>query len=97
MLSFAFCVSVFPAPDFRSTSHDSEDTKLRFVTCQSLWNQIKSETEVSLVSHTKVVLCTCNNAACFFVSGDLFDMLKSAWQLVKTIGGPEILTGQNIR
>ncbi|XP_014118787.1 PREDICTED: origin recognition complex subunit 3 isoform X2 [Pseudopodoces humilis] len=30
---------------FRSTSNDSEDTVLRFVTCQSLWSQIKSETE----------------------------------------------------
>uniref|UniRef100_A0A8C9MIM5 Origin recognition complex subunit 3 n=1 Tax=Serinus canaria TaxID=9135 RepID=A0A8C9MIM5_SERCA len=36
---------MFPAPDFRCTSNDSEDTELRFVTCQSLWNQIKSETE----------------------------------------------------
>uniref|UniRef100_A0A8C5JM54 Origin recognition complex subunit 3 n=1 Tax=Junco hyemalis TaxID=40217 RepID=A0A8C5JM54_JUNHY len=33
------------AHDFRCTSNDSEDTELRFVTCQSLWNQIKSETE----------------------------------------------------
>ncbi|NXM62656.1 ORC3 protein, partial [Illadopsis cleaveri] len=33
------------AHDFRSTSHDSEDTELRFVTCQSLWNEVKSETE----------------------------------------------------
>uniref|UniRef100_A0A8C3R6J4 Origin recognition complex subunit 3 n=1 Tax=Cyanoderma ruficeps TaxID=181631 RepID=A0A8C3R6J4_9PASS len=33
------------AHDFRSPGHDSEDTGLRFVTCQSLWNQIKSETE----------------------------------------------------
>ncbi|KAF4794695.1 Origin recognition complex subunit 3 [Turdus rufiventris] len=33
------------AHDFRSTSNDSEDTGLRFVTCQSLWNQVKSETQ----------------------------------------------------
>lgn len=85
-------LSVFPGHDFRCTSNDSEDTQLRFVTCQSLWNQIKSETEVSLVLYTKVVFCICNNAACFFVSGDLFDMLKSVWQLVKAMGGPEILT-----
>ncbi|RMC13273.1 hypothetical protein DUI87_10807 [Hirundo rustica rustica] len=31
--------------NFRSPNHDSEDTELRFVTCQSLWSQIKSETE----------------------------------------------------
>lgn len=83
---------MFPAHDFRSTSNDSEDTGLRFVTCQSLWNQVKSETQVSLVPHTKMVLCICNNATCFFVSGDLFDMLKSSWQLVKAVGGPEMLT-----
>ncbi|XP_053829927.1 origin recognition complex subunit 3 isoform X1 [Vidua macroura] len=34
-----------PAHDFRCTSNDTEDTELRFITCQSLWNQIKSETE----------------------------------------------------
>lgn len=83
---------MFPAYDFRSTSNDSEDAGLRFVTCQSLWNQVKSETQVSFVPHTKMVFCICNNAICFFVSGDLFDMLKSSWQLVKAIGGPEILT-----
>ncbi|XP_066035674.1 origin recognition complex subunit 3 isoform X2 [Chamaea fasciata] len=33
------------ARNFRSTSHDSEDSELRFATCQSLWSQIKSETE----------------------------------------------------
>ncbi|XP_054136020.1 origin recognition complex subunit 3 isoform X2 [Melozone crissalis] len=33
------------AHDFRCASNDSEDAELRFVTCQSLWNQIKSETE----------------------------------------------------
>lgn len=88
---------MFAADDFRCTSNDSEDTELRFVTCQSLWNQIKSETEVSLVPHTKVVLCISNSAACFFVSGDRFDMLKSVWQLVKAMGGPEILTVQNIK
>lgn len=89
---------MFPAHDFRSRSDDSEDTELRFVTCQSLWNQIKLETQVSLVPHTEVVFCICDNAACFFVSGDLFDMLKSAWQLVKAIGGPEILISvQNIK
>lgn len=86
-----------PAHDFRSTSHDSEDTELRFVTCQSLWNQVKSATEVSLVPRTKVVSCICNNAACFFVSGDLSEVLKSVWQLVKAIGGPETLTVQNIK
>ncbi|XP_017680898.1 PREDICTED: origin recognition complex subunit 3 isoform X1 [Lepidothrix coronata] len=33
------------AHDFGIRNDDSEDTELRFVTCQSLWNQIKSETE----------------------------------------------------
>ncbi|XP_032537682.1 origin recognition complex subunit 3 isoform X2 [Chiroxiphia lanceolata] len=33
------------ARDFGIRNNDSEDTELRFVTCQSLWNQIKSETE----------------------------------------------------
>ncbi|XP_051633895.1 origin recognition complex subunit 3 isoform X1 [Manacus candei] len=33
------------AHDFGNRKDDSEDTELRFVTCQSLWNQIKSETE----------------------------------------------------
>ncbi|NWU10872.1 ORC3 protein, partial [Cephalopterus ornatus] len=33
------------AHEFGIRNDDSEDTELRFVTCQSLWNQIKSETE----------------------------------------------------
>ncbi|XP_027551433.1 origin recognition complex subunit 3 isoform X2 [Neopelma chrysocephalum] len=33
------------AHDFGIRNDDSEDAELRFVTCQSLWNQIKSETE----------------------------------------------------
>ncbi|XP_056343790.1 origin recognition complex subunit 3 isoform X3 [Oenanthe melanoleuca] len=33
------------AHDFGSSSDDSEDAGLRFVTCQSLWNQVKSETQ----------------------------------------------------
>lgn len=82
---------MFPAHDFRSTSGDAEDSELRFVTCQSLWNQIKSETEVSLVPPTEVMFCICNSAVSSFVSGDVFDKLKSAWQLVKAIAGPEIL------
>ncbi|XP_054676568.1 origin recognition complex subunit 3 isoform X5 [Grus americana] len=35
----------FRAIDFRERNNASEDSELRFVTCQSLWNQIKSETE----------------------------------------------------
>ncbi|NXW58383.1 ORC3 protein, partial [Eurystomus gularis] len=31
--------------DSRERNHDAEDSELRFVACQSLWNQIKSETE----------------------------------------------------
>ncbi|NWI96608.1 ORC3 protein, partial [Pitta sordida] len=31
--------------DFRNENNNGEDAELRFVTCQSLWNQIKSETE----------------------------------------------------
>ncbi|XP_075564338.1 origin recognition complex subunit 3 isoform X2 [Pelecanus crispus] len=31
--------------DFGERKDDSEDTELRFVTCQSLWHEIKSETE----------------------------------------------------
>ncbi|XP_010564016.1 origin recognition complex subunit 3 isoform X3 [Haliaeetus albicilla] len=38
-------VSQKTANDFRIKNNDSEDSELRFVTCQSLWNQIKSETE----------------------------------------------------
>ncbi|XP_074902689.1 origin recognition complex subunit 3 isoform X4 [Buteo buteo] len=38
-------VSQKTADDFRIKNNDSEDSELRFVTCQSLWNQIKSETE----------------------------------------------------
>ncbi|XP_052637511.1 origin recognition complex subunit 3 isoform X3 [Harpia harpyja] len=38
-------VSQKTAYDFREKNNDSEDSELRFVTCQSLWNQIKSETE----------------------------------------------------
>lgn len=70
--------SVFLANDFIERNDDSEDAELRFVTCQSLWNQIKSETEVSLAPNTKAVFCIYNNAACFFVSGDLFYTLKRA-------------------
>ncbi|KAM6406997.1 origin recognition complex subunit 3 isoform 4-T4 [Pluvialis apricaria] len=33
------------ANDFGERKDDSEDTELRFVACQSLWNEIKSETE----------------------------------------------------
>ncbi|KAM9267773.1 origin recognition complex subunit 3 isoform 3-T3 [Cariama cristata] len=38
-------VSYRTVSDFGERKDDSEDTELRFVTCQSLWNQIKSETE----------------------------------------------------
>ncbi|XP_049674156.1 origin recognition complex subunit 3 isoform X3 [Accipiter gentilis] len=38
-------VSQETANDFRIKNDDSEDSELRFITCQSLWNQIKSETE----------------------------------------------------
>ncbi|XP_040974564.1 origin recognition complex subunit 3 isoform X3 [Aquila chrysaetos chrysaetos] len=38
-------VSQKTANDFGLKNNDSEDSELRFVTCQSLWNQIKSETE----------------------------------------------------
>ncbi|NXI45309.1 ORC3 protein, partial [Galbula dea] len=38
-------VSLETAAEFRDSSSDSEDTNLRFHTCQSLWHQIKSETE----------------------------------------------------
>lgn len=93
MLAFAFCLL---ANDFGIKNDDSEDSELRFVTCQSLWNQIQSETQVSLAPHTKAVLCIYNNAACFFVSGDLFfTCLKG--QLVKAIKGSEILTETEIR
>lgn len=71
--------SVFLANDFGKRKDDSEDTELRFVTCQSLWNEIKSETEVSLARNTKAVFCIYNNTAYFFVSADdVFYMLKRA-------------------
>lgn len=92
VLAFAFCLL---ANDFRIKNDDSEDSELRFITCQSLWNQIKSETEVSLAPHTKAVLCIYNNAACFFVSGDLFST-RLKGQLVKAIKGPEILSETEI-
>ncbi|XP_074943339.1 origin recognition complex subunit 3 isoform X1 [Phalacrocorax aristotelis] len=38
-------VSKKTANDFRGGNNDSEDTDLRFVICQSLWKQVKSETE----------------------------------------------------
>ncbi|NXT55316.1 ORC3 protein, partial [Pluvianellus socialis] len=38
-------VSQKTANNFGERKDDSEDTELRFVTCQSLWNEIKSETE----------------------------------------------------
>ncbi|KAM9297802.1 origin recognition complex subunit 3 isoform 6-T6 [Morus bassanus] len=38
-------VSQKTANDFTERKDDSEDTELRFVTCQSLWKQIRSETE----------------------------------------------------
>ncbi|NWW91188.1 ORC3 protein, partial [Rhynochetos jubatus] len=38
-------VSQKTAYDFCKRNGDSEDAELQFVTCQSLWNQIKSETE----------------------------------------------------
>lgn len=41
---------VFLADYFSEGNNDSEDSELRFDTCQSLWKQIKSETEVSAAS-----------------------------------------------
>jgi len=64
-------LSVFLVNDFREGSSDSEDAELRSVACQSLWNQIKLETEVSLAPSTKAAFCISNNVASFLVSGDL--------------------------
>lgn len=69
-------LSVFLANYFGERNNASEDTDLRFVTCQSLWNQIKLETEVSIAPNTKAVFCMYNNTAYLYVSGDLFYRLK---------------------
>ncbi|XP_074675695.1 origin recognition complex subunit 3 isoform X2 [Strix aluco] len=38
-------VSQKTVTDFKERNNDSEDAELRFITCQSLWHQIKSETK----------------------------------------------------
>ncbi|XP_074752104.1 origin recognition complex subunit 3 isoform X2 [Athene noctua] len=38
-------VSQKTVTDFKERNNDSEDSELRFITCQSLWHQIKSETK----------------------------------------------------
>lgn len=92
-------LSVLPAIDFREGNNESEDAELRFVTCQSLWNQIKSETEVSLAPQTKAVIWIYNDAACFFVSDGVFISPCLKEQLAKKIKRPEILTEtvQNVK
>ncbi|KAM6406995.1 origin recognition complex subunit 3 isoform 2-T2 [Pluvialis apricaria] len=45
ILLFCFIKSIYRSNDFGERKDDSEDTELRFVACQSLWNEIKSETE----------------------------------------------------